>query len=714
MLKLQGKSMKKLFSTASKNPRIIIYVTASALAVMVMVTAAVLRMVFSELPSISQFEDYTPALTTRVFDANNQVIAEFSIEKRALIPLNKMPVDIQNAVIAMEDSDFFNHYGVSLKGIFRALVRDILHRRIAQGGSTITQQLAKLILLKPEKKLMRKLREMALAVQIESKFSKQEILQLYLNQIYFGEGAYGVGAAAKIYFGKEISQLTLGECALLVGIIPSPATYSPFGHLDTAKTRRSLVLQRMYEESYITSEEKDKAEQEPVSEVKPPFIGSTAPYFIEYIRRILEPKYGVNTLWKGGLSIYTTLDLAAQKAAETIMEKNLAVIDEEVRKELEANPPEPSEDEEESSEAKAPPRLQGAFFAMDVKSGAIKVMIGGRDYKETQFNRVTQATRQPGSSFKPFVWLTALMNGYTAATIIEDKPLAYYFDGREWRIFEGATDQYSIDLATQPFVGNKDFKIWTPVNVDKKTLGKITLRRGLELSRNLASVYLIDKLGPSAVVETAKKAGIKRPLDPVLSLSLGTSVVSMIEMVNGFSTFTNGGIRVEPYGIIRVTDQHGKTLEEHSPTESEQFSPQYSFLITNLMRGVVDRGTGNYARRLKRPLAGKTGTSQDHRDLWFIGMTPDISAGAWMGYDDFSSIESRDWTGGSTVVPWWTEIMQEILKEQPVREFPVPEGISFVLVDPDTGNLALPTCKRKFMEAFLKGTEPKTFCEIEH
>ena len=702
--------LKKQFFTDSN--RRSIYKGSLFVALLLVAIGGMLRLFLGNLPSIASLEDYTPSLTTRVYDVNNQIIAEFSIEKRALLLLNKIPVDMQNAVISTEDNRFFRHWGISPRGIMRALLRDILHRRAAQGGSTITQQLSKLIFLKPEKTISRKLKEILIALLIERSFSKQEILQMYLNQIYFGSGVYGVQSAAKLYFGKEVEEMTLSDCALLAGLIASPETYSPFNHPDKTIWRRSIVLSRMLSEGFITKEEMQQAEKEPLPTTRSYLTGTRAGYFVEYVRQILEPRYGINTLWKGGLNIYTTLDLQTQTTAEIIMEKNLKISEEESAKERERqaklNPV------DETDVATHTWRMQGAFMISDVKTGAIRALIGGRDYKESQFNRATQANRQPGSTFKPFTMLAALMNGYTPATIVDDNPVAYYYDGRDWRLLEGATDQTSIDLAIQPFVGNKDFKIWVPNDFDGKFLGKITLRKALELSRNLASVYIVDKIGPSAVVEVAKKAGIKRPLDAVPSIGLGTSIVPMLEMINAFSTFANGGIHVEPYAIIKVVDAQGKVLEEHVPQETEVFSPQYSYLILNMMRGVVENGTARYARKLKRPLVGKTGTTQDNKDLWFIGATPDTVAAAWMGYDDSASLGGKDLSGGATVVPWWTEIMTEVFKNQPARDFPVPEGISFIRIDAETGMLALPSCKKPMMEAFIRGTEPKVFCDVDH
>ncbi|HOW90319.1 MAG TPA: penicillin-binding transpeptidase domain-containing protein, partial [Elusimicrobiales bacterium] len=466
---------------------------------------------------------------------------------------------------------------------------------------------------------------------------------------------------------------------------------SPFSSPERARLRRYLVLERMVEEGYITRKEMEEANKAPLPAEKSALLSAHAPYFVEYVRQQLEPKYGYKQLWQGGMKIYTTLDLSMQVPAEDVMEKYLAKYDADTSRSKPGG--------EDGVDASSGPArtLQGAFVILDVKTGAIKAMIGGRNFRDSKFNRATQAARQAGSTFKPFVWMTALLNGYTPASIVEDSPMAYYYDGKDWRLLEGATDQYAINAAIQPFVGNKDFNIWVPNDFDNKFLGGVPLRRALELSRNLASVFLVTRIGPTQVVDVAHKAGVKRNLEAVPSIALGTSLVSPLEMVSAFSTFGNGGIHVEPFSVLKVVDNQGKILQEYLPEEQESFTSQAAYVLVNMMKGVVQRGTGAYAgRALKRPIAGKTGTSQDSKDMWFIGMTPDLVAGAWMGYDDMSiSLATKDWTGGSTVVPWWTEIMEAVLKDQPVRDFPVPEGIVFVTVDPDTGKLALPTCKKK-------------------
>ncbi|MFA6030590.1 MAG: transglycosylase domain-containing protein [Elusimicrobiota bacterium] len=689
------------------------YLAVGALLLCILAGGLMLRRFLAALPSYQMLEDYTPSLTTRVYDVHEELVAEFSIEKRALLTLAEIPVDLQNAVIATEDSDFFRHIGISPKGLMRAALMNFIRGRVVQGGSTLTQQLSKLIFLSPERKIVRKIKELLLSLQLERNFSKEEILQFYLNQIYFGHGAYGVQSAAHIYFNKDVKDLDLPECAMLAGLIRFPGGYSPFTHADRALVRRKVVLQRMLEEKFIQKKDLEEALKVPLPTVRGGILDAQAPYFAEYVRRHLEPKYGYNVLWRGGLKIHTTLDLTVQKAAEEEMAKALKVYDEkslaEWKKQLDA---EVAAGIDPPTVSTTPPLgIQGVFLVLDVKTGAVRAMIGGVG---DQFNRSVQAKRQPGSTFKPFVWAAAMNAGMTPATLVEDSPLAYYSDGRDWRLLEGATDQQAINLATAPFAGSEEFKVWVPGNFDNKFLGVITLRKALALSRNIASVRLIEHIGPPRVVELAAKAGISSALDPVLSLGLGSSVVTPMELATAFNTFANGGIRVEPFAVTRVEDANGKMLEQHLSKMEEALSPQTAYLTTSMLKGVVQGGTGSGASRLRRPLAGKTGTTNDHRDLWFVGFTPDLLALAWMGYDDFRSLGGNDWTGGSTVVPWWTNIMEKVLKDYPPRDFPVPEDIVFITIDADTGQLALPTCPKKVLQAFLKGSEPKDYCSLDH
>lgn len=672
-----------------------------------------LRKLLEGVPPIYALEEYTPSLTTRVYDSKGTVISELSIEKRALLPLSNIPVDLQNAVIAVEDDAFFKHWGISPKGILRSSIRNLIARRVVQGASTITQQLAKQIFLKPERKFTRKIREVLLALEIERNFSKSEILQLYLNQVYFGEGAYGAKAAARNFFAKDVSEMTLADCALLAGLIRAPRANSPFYKPENARKRRAVVLRRMLDEKLITQAEADAANAQPIPLVKPLGFDAQAPFFVEHVRRRLEHKYGTAAVWRGGMKVYTTLDLDMQKRAEEVMEKALAAFDAKAQVEHDKKVAEMvASGEPLSPDISTAPlaKVQGAFVVIDIKTGAVKVMIGGRD---SHFNRVTQAKRQPGSTFKPFVWAAALGSGMTAASMVEDSPLAFYFDGRDWRLLEGATDQYSINLATQPFAASPDFKIWVPGNYDGKFLGRLTLRKALAKSRNIASINLINQVGPPLVVELARRAGIRSELEPAPALGLGASVVTPLEITSAFGTFANGGIAVTPYTLERAEDASGKQLEGHVPSDKEAMTPQLAYLVTNLLKGVVQSGTAVRARSLNRPLGAKTGTSNDNRDAWFIGFSPDLVAGAWVGYDDFTSLGRKDWTGGSTAGPWWTEIMGEILKEYPKRDFPAPSGIVFATIDKEQGLLYQPACPKenRLLEAFAQGTEPKEYCD---
>ena len=696
----------------------VIFAALAGLALVILLVAVFMRYIFSGLPPVYEMEEYTPSLTTKVFDRNNKLIHEFSIEKRSMVPLEDIPVDLQNAVVAMEDRDFFSHPGFSIRGIVRAGLYDLLTGRAKQGASTLTQQLSRGVFLTQEKKLIRKIREIILAIQIEHQFSKREILQLYLNEIYLGSGAYGVKAAAKKYFDKELSELTTGEAALLVGLIPAPGRYNPFANPTLAKQRRDLVLDVMHQQNYISQEELQQAKQELLPE-KPP-VAETAPgqYFIEHIRRILEPKYGMDVLWKAGLNIYTTVDIDQQAAAEKIMNEALQRYDEQVAKGLgiEIDPHDTeaeAADEEEEAEPKDPqaeyPRLQGAFMVRDVKSGAVRVLVGGRGFDESKFNRATQAKRQPGSSFKPYVWMAALEKGYTPATLVKDLPTMFYFDGRNWHTFDENADLYSLDLAKESFIASKNFNVWVPQNYGGRNEGWITLRKALEKSKNLVAVNLIDAVGVPAVVRVARRAGITAALPRVPALALGVSVVAMDEHLAALTTFANGGIHTDNYYIERVEDANGRILEQHVPVEEAAFSPQNSYLLINMMKGVVQRGSGAYVSRLGRNIAGKTGTTQSHRDMWFVGMTPHTAAAAWMGYDDDTSHEKGARFTGSTTARWWTSIMEQVLKDEPNDDFAVPEGISFAYVNPLTGKLAMPTERNKFLEAFITGTEPQSF-----
>lgn len=717
------------------------------------VSSVFIRRSVEDLPSVDSLERYVPPLVTKVVDAYGQPIGEFFTERRTTVPLTKIPVDLRRAVMATEDSTFFDHWGIDLSGIARAAMANIKAGRVVQGGSTLTQQLAKTIYLTRRKTFDRKFKELLLTLQIERRYSKDEILELYLNQIYFGGGAYGVQAASQLYFDKQTQELTLSECALLAGLIRSPNRYSPLRNPDLALERRAHVLTRMREEGYITEAEEKEAAETLVIPEDLQRRSRQAHYFLEEIRKELEPEYGSETLEQGGLTIHTTLDLRMQLAAEDVVERHLAQYDlrfgtqtlaeynedlvtamEKRRRALLADPtPENLEllanTTWQVELSTIPPAIQGALIALDVHTGAIRAMVGGRDFQESQFNRAIQAKRQPGSAFKPFVWAAAIdSRRFTPATVVQDHPLVYIDIESDPTLLAETTSWAetwtvvldNLEMTPEEFAELEDFekdellrRFWRPQNYDGRYLGPMTIRRGLERSRNLLSVRIIDTIGPRAVTRIARAAGITSRLSPVLSLALGTSVVTLIEITNAYATFASGGFHAEPYFIERVVDRRGKILDENTPKISERINRQTAYLMTNLLQGVVNRGTGWYARRLRRSLGGKTGTTQDQRDVLFIGFSPDLAVGVWVGYDDFRPLRSG-LSASSVAVPLWTDFMREALKSYPKSDFPTPDGIEYAKVDVKTGHLALPSCPNVTLEAFRRGTVPEDFCPVDH
>jgi penicillin-binding protein 1A len=587
---------------------------------------------FGDLPKIRALEEYHPYEASRVYSKDGELIAEFYIERRIVIPFSEVPKYVKDAILAVEDVRFFSHPGLDIQGVLRALWADIKAREIVQGGSTITQQLSKMLFLKPEKSIIRKIKEAIIALQIERTYSKNEILNLYLNQVYFGSGAYGIEAAAQRYFGKRAKDLTLSESAMLSGLPKAPASFSPFKNPERAKLRRSHVLRRMVETGFITEEEAEKAEKEPMP--TPPKEGfNKAPYFIEFIRQELEGRYG-HEVYTGGLNIYTTLDLKAQDVAEKALHKWLKAID---RRYKWRDIP-----------------VQGALLAIDPGTGYIKAMVGGRDFYESQFNRAYQALRQPGSAFKPFVFMTAIDNGFTPDNIIMDSPVSY--------------------------PGSKKGIRWSPNNFSGKFQGPVTLRKALAESINVVAVKLLDMIGVNTTIEYAKKLGIKSDLKPYLPLALGASDLTLIEITSAYGVFANEGIKSTPMAILKVTDRMGRVLEENLPSPEEVIKPETAYLMTDLLKGVIEHGTGWKAKSLGRPLAGKTGTTNEYNDAWFIGYSPSLVAGVWVGYDDHRSIGPKE-TGARAALPIWIDFMKDFLKDTSPEDFPVPEGIMIITED---------------------------------
>jgi penicillin-binding protein 1A len=667
--------------------------------VLIIAASKIVANFIDSLPSIKQLENYTPNLSTKIYDKDNNLIAELFTERRIFIPINKIPLNLKNAFIAIEDKDFFKHWGISIKGIIRAFSRILLKMKIVEGGSTITQQLAKTIFLTRDKTLIRKIKEALITIQFEKNYSKDEILQFYINQIYFGSGAYGVQAAARIYFNKNIQDLNLAECATLAAIPKSPNYYNPFKNAKASLARRNLVLLRMRELGYITKEKEEEALAVAITTKETALKENMRHYLLEFLRTMLEPKYGTNVLFKGGLSIYTTIDMKAQVAAEKAIEEALVNFDKNKLKVFEKL-------------KQKPVKVQGALMAIDPKNGAIRAMVGGRNFRESQFNRAIQARRQPGSAFKPFVYLAAIETGLTPATLLNDEPMVFVYKGNSWDLV--SRDITALETIAET-VSEKDLintnKIWVPTNYGRKYRGPVTLKTALASSINMCAIETIMRITPLKVIQSAKKLGITTPLANSFSLALGSSDTTLQEMVSAFAVFASDGIKTMPYIITKITDRDGKTLEYNIPQQKEVLSSQDCFIITNALKAVVEKGSGWNARNLGRPCAGKTGTTNNSSDAWFIGYTPQLVAGVWIGYDDRSISLGEKVTGGIIACPVWTQFMKETLDGEPVLDFIQPENIEWALIDPSTGLLALSKTPGASLEAFVKGTVPTKYCE---
>ncbi len=617
------------------------------------------------LPRLYSLNDYRPPLVTEVYAGTGELIGEFCTERRYMVKLPAVAPVFIKAIIAAEDAQFFEHKGINYESILRAALINLLSGEIKQGGSTITQQITKSLLLTPEKSYARKIKEAILARRIETSLTKNDILTLYINQIYFGQGAYGVEAAARSYFGKSAAALTLAEAALLAGLPKAPSYYAPLRYLERARQRQSYVLERMLEQRYITADEKQAAEKEPLGFKQLENINATrSPYFTEYIRQAVEKKYGAQALYEAGLRIETTLSIAMEQAAQEAIRYGL--------EEYEKRHKKASLDKK---------RVEAALVCMDPYSGYIRAMIGGRDFSNTQFNRAVQAQRQPGSAFKPVIYAAALDKGYTPASIIVDAPIAFKM-GRN--------------------------KLWEPQNYDEKYLGPITLRKALTLSRNVATIKILQDIGINYAVKYARQFGIDTPLNKDLTLALGTPNLTLLQMVQAYAVFCAHGVRVEPLAITRILDRDGTLVEENSPQLYQALNPQTAYLMTSLLQSVVEEGTGKKVSALNRPCAGKTGTTNDFRDAWFIGFTPQLVTGAWVGYDDNASLGKRE-TGGVVAAPIWLNFMQQVVKDIPVKLFEVPEGVVFAKINPATGFAPQSASEATIFECFKEGTMPMPY-----
>lgn len=716
--------------------------------------------IYKELPDIKELKQYKPNLISRVYSEEGELIGEYYVERRIAVPLDKIPPIVIKAFLAAEDARFFEHHGMDIRGIIRATIKNILAGAYVQGGSTITQQLARSLFLTQEKTIGRKFKELVLAYIIDNKFSKQEILQLYLNHIYLGNGAYGVEMASQDYFGKSVRQLNIAESALLAGLPKAPSSYSPFKNPGRARKRRDYVLSRMLELGYITEAEYKKAIETPLPKenrrIKNLQYNS---HLTEYIKQNLIAKYGEEKVYKGGLTIFTSINAGFQRRAYEALDRGLRELDKRqgFRGPIDnfANSPEkkdsflkngpqniddlnlneyykaivedinikqkkytlklgilnvslpftnmqwattkkPAEtllkpgdivyvkilsvgkNNELIASLEQEPQVEGALLSIDPNTGYIKALIGGRDFIKSQFNRAIQAKRQPGSSFKPFIYGAALEKGYTPVSIIIDEPISY-------------------DLG---------FREWAPKNFDGKYYGPTTLRHALAKSRNVVTIKLLEAIGTQNAIDFAKRAGIESKLEPNLALALGASDVTLYEMVNAYTTFASMGKKFEPQVVLKVVDSSGNIMEETTPKSEQTISPAVCYVLTNMAKSVIEEGTAMKAKALGRPVAGKTGTTNNYVDAWFLGYTPNLVTGVWVGFDQPRPLGTLE-TGARAALPIWLDYTMYAESFYPPVDFIVPEGVTFIPVDAKTGLLASTHSKATRQEVFVAGTEPK-------
>jgi penicillin-binding protein 1A len=711
-----------------------------------------------DLPQISGLDDYAPSTISRVYGAHGEVVGEFAIERREVIPYEAISPKLEHAILAAEDDGFNEHFGLSISRIVITAISDIIHRRM-HGASTLTQQLARKLFLTDDKTPERKIREALLAIQIEKRYTKREIFTLYCNQMYFGHGVYGVEAASRLYFGKSAKDVNLEEAALIAGILQGNVRQSPYVNREAALRRRNYTLGRMAEVGFITQAEAEEAKKKPIA-VRPEPPGqasSAAPYFLEEVRRELEARYGAKQLYENGLSIQTALDLKLQDAATQALNEGLRRIDKrkgfrkpkrniiEEGHALDAykqprwerpmtagqivpavvtgvdattmqlragalkiaidkkgyawtNKPTPSAlvtrgdlvearlltvndgGTTATASLEQPPEVEGAVLAIDNRTGQIMTMVGGYSFDRSKFNRATQAFRQVGSSFKPIVYTAAIDSGYTPVTVLMDTPVS----------FSGGAGQ-------PPYA---------PQNYDRQFEGPVTLRHALEESRNVPAVRVMDQLGPKQVINYARRLGLESEIPPYLAVALGAAELTLVEMTSAYSVFPNQGVRMRPYSVLKVTDREGNVLEENRPEPKDAIRADTAFVMTNLLRGVVQRGTGQKAAALNWPLAGKTGTTDDYSDAWFIGFDPDITIGVWVGYDQKRSM-GRAGTGAESALPIWMDIMKAWIgtRTEP-PQFETPGNIVFVSVDRGSGNPVVEGAPGAITESFIAGTQP--------
>ncbi|MCH7574510.1 MAG: PBP1A family penicillin-binding protein [Candidatus Marinimicrobia bacterium] len=676
-----------------------------------------------DLPSLRQLQDFSPATATKILSRDGKLISELFTQQRVLISLDKMPVDVRHAAISMEDRKFYDHWGVSMRSVARAIMVDLSTLSFSQGFSSLTQQLARTLYdqIGFRKTVKRKIKEILTAIQIERTYTKNEILEMYLNSVHFGHGTYGIQAAAREYYQKDARDLSLEESSTLIGVLPSPANYSPKRHPDRAFWRRNLVLRSMVGQGYIAEDEYERLRYKPMAVQEREPVPGYAPYFSEYVRRMMEKEddqLGIN-LYRDGLSIHTTLDTRMQDIAERIFQEeidrsqavlNKAFLEDDsliysvidtllypmdslkmiIRGELRV--PEDLRD-----------RLlvQGAFILLENDTGNILAMIGGRGDYPDYFNRASQAQRQPGSTFKPMLYITAIDKGFPVSTLLLNQSLA-------------STGHDLVDRQPGALV---DTSVWNPQNDDGSSSGLVTMRIGLKRSLNIISARMIQELvTPVEVVKMAKRFQFTTPMRAVRAISLGTSEVIPLEITASYAAVANHGVWVDPIAVSRVVDRRGKTLREFIPERKEVIRADKAYLLLDLMRGVMNGGTGSRARwmyQFNRPAAGKTGTTDNWTDAWFIGFTPHLSGGVWFGVDDPRVSLGKNQYGNEVALPVWARIMREIHQtfDLPRSSWKMPDGLATMKICAVTKDRPTAYCPTE-REIFLTGTEPPDTCEI--
>ncbi len=731
-----------------------------------------------DLPDIRTLKSYQPSTITKLFSDNDELIAEFYIEKRIIVSQENIPLQLKQATLAVEDSNFYYHLGIDPKAIFRAMITNFQAGEVVEGASTITQQLSKTLFLTRDRNFTRKIKEAILAIRMELIFSKDEILEMYLNQIYYGHGSYGVEAAARTYFAKKAKDLNVEECAMLASLPKAPNNYTPYRYPERAKKRRNHAIRRMEHLGFISKEESERAQNENFKLGEVTDMLNKAPYFVEYIRQFLQETYGSKNLYRSGLKVYTTLNIDYQEVAQKAVQENLLIADKRYgyrgplgKVDLTLNPlavqttllelndfqeqedtrvkpgtilkgavlevtdddvlvglgkdegiielkdmdwartpntgvdgiwakissarqalsvgdlilvkvkGRRDEDMKWSLSLEQEPEVEAGLLSLEPGTGHIKAMVGGYNFSKSQFNRAVQAVRQPGSAFKPIIYASAIAEGYSPASIVIDSPI----------IFKQKEDA---------------FDKWKPVNFEKKFYGPTSIRTALTHSRNIVTVKLLQNIGVNRAVQMAQDLGITSTLEKNLSIALGSSGVTLMEITSAYSAFANRGERISPIAVRLIDDRNGELLYSAQPHVSQPISSGMAYTITSLMQSVVQNGTATKVKVLNRPIAGKTGTTNNNVDAWFIGFTPGVVTGVWVGKDNYEQLGKNE-TGSRAAIPIWLQYMDYVLQGKPVQNFPVSNEVLFSKTNPATGEKANFGDPEAQFEVFIDGNIPK-------